>query len=295
MPRVHRHRLRGISPRRVIQLASAVFFNGYAAGFQKGTIFTGRAKAFCVPVLNCYSCPGAWGACPIGALQAVLGKHRFPFYVLGLLMLFGVVLGRAVCGLLCPFGLVQDLLHRIPTPKLRVPRKIDRPARWLKYVILVAIPLLAFAADGNGVIPPYFCKYLCPVGTLEGGLPHMLFTSALRELAGTLFQWKVLVLLIILLAAVPIPRPFCRYLCPLGAFYGLFHKFSLFRLKLDRRKCVDCKACEHACPMTVEVTREPDSPECIRCGRCAEVCPTGALSCGFAAREAGKDSAKDGA
>ena len=49
-----------------------------------------------MPVLNCYSCPGALGACPIGSLQAVLGDRRsgFPFYVLGTLMLFGVVLGR---------------------------------------------------------------------------------------------------------------------------------------------------------------------------------------------------------
>lgn len=278
----------------MIQLASAAFFNGYAAGFQKGTIFTGRAKAFCVPVLNCYSCPGAWGACPIGAMQAVLGKHRFPFYVLGLLMLFGVLLGRAVCGLLCPFGLVQDLLHKVPSPKLRVPRRIDRPARRVKYVILIAIPLLSLLPEGNGVIPPYFCKYLCPVGTLEGGLPHLLFTPALRGLAGVLFGWKALVLLAVLISAVLIPRPFCRYLCPLGAFYGLFHKFSLFRLRLDREKCVGCKACEHACPMAVEVTREPDSPECVRCGKCAAACPTGALSCGFAASAAGEARTKDG-
>ena len=115
MPGMHRNRLKGrISRQRVIQLAAAVLFNGYVIGFGKGRIFTGKSKAICVPVLNCYSCPGALGACPIGALQASLGgmKHHFPFYVLGMLMLFGIVLGRVVCGLLCPFGLVQDLLDR---------------------------------------------------------------------------------------------------------------------------------------------------------------------------------------
>lgn len=109
----NKKRKKRISFQRIMQLVSTALFNGYAIGFAKGKIFTGKSKAFCVPVLNCYSCPGALGACPIGSLQAALGgKHHFPFYVLGLLMLFGIVLGRLVCGLLCPFGLVQDLLHK---------------------------------------------------------------------------------------------------------------------------------------------------------------------------------------
>ena len=286
MPGMHRHRVKPgrFSRQTVVQLLSAAFFNGYAAGFQNGKIFTGGGKALCVPVLNCYSCPGALGACPIGALQTVLGRHRFPFYVLGSLMLFGVVLGRAVCGLLCPFGLVQDLLHKIPVPKWNVPKKIDKPARWLKYLVFVVLVVLlpAFAAEESGVIPPYFCQYLCPAGTLGGGIPHMVLTPALRGLAGVLFQWKALVLAAVLLAALFIHRPFCRYLCPLGAFYALFNRFSFFQLRLDREKCTGCGACAHVCPMAVEVPREPDSPECIRCGRCAAVCPEGALSCGFA-------------
>ncbi len=150
MPGMHRYRLRSfkLSFQRKVQLISAVLINGYAVGFAKGKIFTGGTKAVCVPVLNCYSCPGALGACPIGSLQAVLGgaSHRFPFYVLGLLMLFGVVLGRLVCGLLCPFGLVQELLHKIPSPKLKVPKKIDRPLRWLKY-----------SPDGHGYTASGLC------------------------------------------------------------------------------------------------------------------------------------------
>ena len=138
MSGMHRNR---ISRQRLIQLAAAVLFNGYAAGFQKGRIFTGNSKGICVPVLNCYSCPGALGACPIGSLQTVLGgiRRHFPFYVLGMLMLFGVTLGRGICGLLCPFGLVQDLLYKIPFRKKKVPEKIDRPARRVKYVILLVM------------------------------------------------------------------------------------------------------------------------------------------------------------
>lgn len=290
MSRMHRDRVKpkGAEKRvpfqRVIQLASAVLLNGYIAGFQKGRIFTGSAKAVCVPVLNCYSCPGALGACPIGSLQTAARTHRFPFYVLGLLMLFGIVLGRAVCGLLCPFGLVQDLLHKIPVPKRKVPRKIDRPARYIKYFVLAVLVLYlpAFAVTKTGIAPPYFCKYICPAGTLGGGIPLMIADPALRKLAGALFSWKVLVLIVVAAASMCIHRPFCRYLCPLGAFYALFNRYSFFQMHLNESKCTGCKKCERSCPMAAEVTKNINSPECIRCGRCKSVCPTGAISSGFA-------------
>lgn len=292
MSGMHRHRV--ISLRRLIQLAAAALFNGYALGFQRGKIFTGASKAFCVPVLNCYSCPGALGACPIGALQAVLGSHRrFPFYVLGLLMLFGVALGRAVCGLLCPFGLVQDLLHRIPVPKARLPKGIDRPARYLKYVVLAVLVILlpAFAGTDLGVAPPFFCQYLCPAGTLEGGIPLLLSNPALRQAAGALFRWKALILAAILVLSLFIHRPFCKYLCPLGAFYALFSRFSLYQMRLDQSRCVGCKACQRVCPMDVEITKNINSPECIRCGECRRACPTGAISSGFRQRPEGEKAA----
>lgn len=288
MPGMHRDRVKKkprLSFQRTVQLLAAVLFNGYVIGFGKGKIFTGGSKAFCVPVLNCYSCPGALGACPIGSLQAVLGDRRsgFPFYVLGTLMLFGVVLGRAVCGLLCPFGLVQDLLHKIPVKKAKVPTRLDRPARYGKYVVLLVLVVLlpAFAAAETGIAPPYFCKYICPAGTLGGGIPLLLANPGLRQAAGVLFGWKTLVLAAILIASMFIHRPFCKYLCPLGAFYALFNRFSFYQMHLDREKCVDCKKCERACPMDVEVTKQINSSECIRCGKCKNVCPTGAISSGF--------------
>lgn len=289
MSGMHRNRVSRISLQRVLQLASAALLNGYWAGFRRGKIFTGGSKAFCVPVLNCYSCPGALGACPIGALQTALGgvNCRFPFYVLGSLMLFGVLLGRAVCGLLCPFGLVQDLLHKIPLPKWRVPRRLDRPARWIKYGILLVLVILlpAFAVTEAGIRPPYFCQYLCPAGTLEGGIPLVSLDPALRSLAGGLFRWKALVLAVILGASLVIHRPFCRYLCPLGAFYGLFSRFSFFQMDLNRDKCVSCGRCEQVCPMAVEVLRDINSPECIRCGACRRACPAGAITAGLPGQE----------
>lgn len=274
-----------ISFQRIMQFAAAAIINGYAVGFQKGKIFTGRSKAICVPVLNCYSCPGALGACPIGSLQAVLGgiKGKFPFYVLGTLMLFGILLGRAACGLLCPFGLVQDLLHKIPGPKIIVPGSVDKIGRYLKYVLLGIMVFLlpAFAATETGVRPPYFCKYICPAGTLEAGIPLFLTDGQLRSLTGDLFSWKMLILAVILAASVFISRPFCRYFCPLGAFYALFNRFSFYQMSLDTSLCVGCKKCEKSCPMDVKVIENINSPECIRCGKCRDVCGTGAISSGF--------------
>lgn len=283
----------------LVQLVSAVFFNGYVIGFQKGKIFSGSTKAICVPVLNCYSCPGALGACPIGSLQAVLNHRKFPFYVLGSLMLFGVVLGRLVCGFLCPFGLVQDLLNKIPHPRRKkfsgatpghdqersspILTKVDHAARYVKYAVLLFLVILlpAFAPNTDGVFYPWFCKYVCPAGTLEGGIPLVLLRKELRSLAGALFDWKLFVLAAILIWSVFVPRPFCRYFCPLGAFYSLFNKFSLYQMKVDASRCISCHACESVCPMHVKVPNHIDSLECIRCGRCKAVCPTGAIHSGF--------------
>lgn len=280
--RVGRHR---ISTRRIIQLIAAVILNGYVIGFAQKRIFTGRSKALCVPVLNCYSCPGALGSCPIGSLQAVLGgvHRKFPFYVLGSLMLFGILMGRLICGFLCPFGLIQDLLHKIPHPKVTIPTKIDRPLRYIKYVILVVFVILlpAFIGPAVGVNPPYFCEYICPAGTLEGGIPLVLTNPTLRNITGALFNWKMGVLIFMLVGAVLIPRFFCRYFCPLGAFYALFNRFSFYHMELDKGKCTGCRKCERLCPMQVEVTKNINSPECIRCGICKENCPEGAIRSGI--------------
>lgn len=269
-----------------IQAAFTALFNGYAAGFAKGKIFTGPSKGICVPVLNCYSCPGALGACPIGSLQAVAGgKGRsISFYILGVLMLFGLVFGRLLCGFACPFGFLQDLLAKIPVRKRTVPARIDKPARKLKYVLLAAVLILpaVVSAVKGAAASPYFCKYLCPAGTLEGGLPLLLANANLRAMAGALFTWKAAILLAVILGAIFIPRFFCRYLCPLGAFYSFFNRFALYRMERNASSCTGCGACEEVCPMAVWVTQELESSgECIRCGKCKAVCPAGAICSGF--------------
>ena len=263
------------------QLAFTAVSNGYLRGFARGEIYTGDGKLFCLPGLNCYSCPGALGSCPIGALQAVIGSRNFqiPLYVLGLLMMFGALLGRAVCGFLCPFGLVQDLLHKIPVGKKLRRLPGERFLRKLKYVILAVFVVLLpmFVVDIVGQGDPWFCKYICPSGTLLGGVPLVAANAGLRAAIGWLYTWKVAILVVLLVLSVFLYRPFCRYLCPLGAIYGPFNKFALYRFRVEQARCVACGKCRQACGMDIDVRKNPNSVECIRCGACRAACPTGAI------------------
>ena len=263
------------------QLAFTAVSNGYVQGFAQGKIYTGGTKTVCLPGLNCYSCPGSLGACPIGALQAVLGSRnfRFPFYVLGFLMMVGAVLGRAVCGWLCPFGLVQDLLYKIPGVKKLRRLPGEKALRRLKYVVLLLLVVLlpSVVVDVVGQGSPWFCKYLCPSGTLLGGVPLVAANEGLRSATGGLFVWKVAVLAVLLVLSVFLYRPFCRYLCPLGAIYGPFNRFALYRFRVERDACVACGRCQKACKLDIPVWEKPNSAECIRCGDCRRACPHGAI------------------
>ena len=264
-----------------VQVIVAAVTNGYLIGFVKGKIFTGWTKQLCVPGLNCYSCPGALGSCPIGSLQAVLGSrnYKFAFYVTGFLMVVGAVFGRFVCGWLCPFGLVQDSLYKIPFFKKLRKLPGDRWLKYLKYVILIGFVILLplFAVDIVGQGSPWFCKYICPAGTLEGGIPLVFSNSALQAAVGWLFAWKNLLLIALILLSIPVYRPFCRYLCPLGAIYGLFNPIAFYRYKIDRNSCTRCRACQKACKLDIPVYEKPNSPDCIRCGACKKACPHHAI------------------
>lgn len=268
-----------------VQALWALLTNSYLVGFATGKIYKGSLKNLCVPGMNCYSCPGALGSCPIGAMQAVIGSwnFKFAFYVAGFLMLVGAVIGRFVCGWLCPFGLVQELLHKIPFPKKIKTFRGDKLLRKLKYVILLVFIILMplFLVDLLGQGAPYFCKLICPVGTLEGGIPLVLLNTTFRSAVGWLYRWKVAILVVTLLLSIVIFRPFCKYICPLGAIYSVFQPISVFRYRVDETKCTSCGLCASVCEMGCDPRKNANSPECIRCGKCKNLCPTEAISCGF--------------
>ena len=271
--------------RMITQAVSFAFTNGYVNGWVHGKIYTGPNKKMCLPGLNCYSCPGAISACPIGALQAVLGSpgYRFSLYVLGFIGMCGMLLGRFICGWICPFGFIQDLLHKIPLFRKTKNLPGHKKLIYLKYAVLLGMVILLPMTVRNsaGMGSPWFCEYLCPSGTLLGGIPLVIANETVRAEIRWRFFLKLGILLFVLLAAVKSYRPFCKYLCPLGALYSLANPVSLFRLTVDREKCVQCGACRKACGMDVKVWQTPNSPECIRCGKCKAVCPTGAIETTF--------------
>ena len=263
--------------RHIIQLLAALLYNLNFEGFATGTIYQGSSKGICVPGLNCYSCPGAIGACPIGSLQAALvaSDQKLPLYVIGTILAFGALLGRTVCGWLCPFGLIQDLLDKAPLPKVRK-GAWSRAFSWGQYVILIGLviiaPLVLLGATGVGT--PAFCAYLCPAGTLEAGIPLVTMNEGLRFMLGSLFNWKVGVLVALVLVSLFVYRPFCRFLCPLGALYSFFNRFALLRYRVDNETCTNCGACLAVCKVDI---RTVSDRECIQCGACVTSCETNAI------------------
>ncbi len=270
--------------RKTVQIVTAVLTNSYYKGFLNGTIYKGKSKFFCVPGFNCYSCPGALGSCPIGAFQAVVNSAQYliSFYLLGFFLIVGTLLGRFVCGWLCPFGLFQEWIYKIPFKKIHLPHRYDflKHSKYLFLLIFVFF-IPAFISNDWGVGEPAFCKYICPAGTLESGIPLLYANESLRASAGALFNWKLAILLFVVVLSTKIYRFFCKYMCPLGAVYALFNKVSYYRIQVDRKICTECGNCINACKMDVIPYENPNSPECIRCGACKEACPAKALSMGF--------------
>lgn len=280
MFRMHRNRL---NVRLIFQIIYTIITNGYVYGYLNGKIYKGSLKYACVPGLNCYSCPGAVASCPLGALQNALNRKNFevPFAVLGFFFVFGSVLGRFVCGWLCPFGLLQDLLHKIPLFKKRKNLPFHSVLKYGKYVVLFGLVIVGsvFLFSGYAKVPA-FCKYLCPSGTFFGAIPLMAANEQLADQAGGLFGWKLAVLLVIIVLSVKIYRPFCQYLCPLGAIYGWFNRFSLVQIRWEKEECISCMACQKACPVGLLPEQISVSGECIKCGLCVNACPKQCLNMG---------------
>ncbi len=244
-----------------VQILSALALNSY---------FTQRiTKGLPCPALNCYACPAAAFACPIGSIQNFVEGHKFPLYVLGVVGLVGALVGRGSCGWLCPFGWFQELVHKIPIPKLRLPNRFN----WTRYVILaVLVVIIPFVTN-----VPWFCK-LCPAGSLEAGIPQVLLYDYIREQIGW-FYWLKIAILVGFVAWMSVTRrPFCRWVCPLGALWSPFNAISALRLEVDEDACTRCNRCQEVCPVNIRVHESPNDGACVRCLACARACPQSAIA-----------------
>ena len=272
--------------RKWVQVIMGFLMNGSWSFPFTRTIYQGPLKVICAPGLNCYSCPAATTYCPMGSLQQLLGGLRFAlengqyyfgFSVLGSIGILGGLFGRMICGWACPFGFIQELLHKIPTRKFGVPRLLSHGKFVFLFLFVIVLPLAL--VDESGIGSPWYCKFVCPAGTLEAGIPMLLLQPNLRNTIGLLFLNKFVIMLIFLTWAIFASRPFCRTACPLGAFYALFSRVRLIKLRLDEARCTNCKACHHVCPMGVKFNESPDDPECITCMACMnKACKFDAIS-----------------
>ena len=135
----------------------------------------------------------------------------------------------------------------------------------------------ALIVNDVGMVDPYFCKYICPQGVLEGAIPLAAANESIRAALGALFTRKLIILIAVVVLSVLFFRPFCKWICPLGAFYALMNKVSLLGIQVDTGKCVSCGKCARTCQMDVDITKSPNDTECIRCGKCIRACPTEAI------------------
>jgi ferredoxin-type protein NapH len=229
-----------------------------------------QVKWLCNPVLSCHSCVLSWFACPIGVFIHYSGYHIFPFLAAGTVLLIGALIGRLLCGWVCPFGFVQDLLHKIPTPKFRLPPWTANT----KYVILIATVFLIpwfWGESSRGV----YCWY-CPSAALQVTVPHVLGGGALS--AASII--KLVLTAVILFFVVFVERGFCTLMCPIGALLAPMNKISLWIVKIPVTDCMSCGSCDDDCPTGIEpaLRVEEGIPsnrhlDCIVCHECQPSCP----------------------
>lgn len=226
-----------------------------------------RWHTMCAPVFHCYACPLSTFACPIGVIAQFGALHIFPFVAIGLLVTVGALFGTLICGWVCPFGFLQDLFAKVPTPKFDPPKWTSH----FRYVVLIGTVLAIPYFFGEGH-PLFICR-VCPAGGLEAAAPNMVSQAA----AGQDIAWpnalKISIVVLFLGAVFFIRRPWCRIFCPLGAIFSVFNRFSAFFLHFDPSKCTSCERCHKLCEYGIEPEKSPNDSRCIRCLECTSCSP----------------------
>lgn len=259
-----------LSPfRRASQLFGLIMANLHVAVLSESQIYQGVFKSVCLPFLYCHSCPTAAFACPLGVMQHYATIHSFPFFLVGGLMLVGLLVGRLACGWVCPVGLFQELLYKIKSVKITLPRVFNILPYSIFIVFIVVLPFIT--------AEHWFSK-LCPVGTLTAAIPWVLWNpinpstgvpTVAPGTVGLLFAVKLIILVVALWFFVSSKRPFCTYFCPMGVFWSFFNKVSVIKMEVDDG-CTKCDVCRKKCPEDIKIYEDPDTRECIRCFECVD-------------------------
>jgi len=197
---------------------------------------------------------------PEGDLSVKIAVYSIGF--LGIFVVLALLFGRLFCGWICPFGSILQFLEVISPIKNKVhfPEELKDPD--IKYLVLFSFILLAILSGQEA-----FCEF-CPAGTIfKGTTGHVLYFS-------------IPVFIIVMLSVMVYGRKtWCSYLCPLGAFFGIFSKFHIFGIK-PTGECVKCLTCNKNCPMDILIAEkyiQKGKPitdgDCIKCMQCIESCP----------------------
>ncbi len=185
--------------------------------------------------------------------------------VIGLAIISTIIFGPIICGFICPFGAIQDLTSKLGKKLFKykyntfINSKVDQKLKYLRYIMLVLTVILT-ASSG--------------VMILEKINPYHAFLGLFK---GSISLVGFIILTLILLVSLFIQRPWCRYICPYGAFLGLFNKFKVFRMVRNDNSCINCKKCNKNCPMGIDITSKEEVRDlsCISCLECVKesVCP----------------------
>jgi len=230
-----------------------------------------EAKGFCNPVLSCHSCALAWFACPVGIFVHYSGYHLFPYLALGTVLLLGVLFGRILCGWVCPFGFLQDLLNRIPTPKLGLPAWTS----YIKYLVLLSMVFVIPWFLGEETTYS-FCR-VCPASALEVTVPNLIMGGTVT--VATLVKLGILVAVLGL--ALFTSRFFCRVLCPIGAIMAPMNFVSFWFVRPAESNCLLCSKCDKKCPVEGKPSERISAGrtanralDCVVCHQCQTDCPS---------------------
>lgn len=221
--------------------------------------------------------PSIHSICPFGALETVYkviagGEYlkrtnASNFILFGAIVVLTFLFGRYFCGFLCALGWMQELVGKLGKlifkKRFTIPKIVDAPLRYLKYVALVVILIFTWKL-GDLVVSPYdpFAAFA-----------H--FSAGFGELFGEFLIGSIIFILMLVLSLF-YDRLFCKYLCPMGAFLAILNKISFFRIKRDKSTCINCALCSKICPVNIDVAKldSVKSAECINCMECVTVCPT---------------------